>query len=84
MKGTYLAAQFRRIAARRGKGRAILAVGHSVLVAFYHMLTRHEPYQDLGADYFDHRQRDQVQRRLVHRLERLGFALTLEALATTS
>ena len=84
MKGTYLAAQFRRIAARRGKGRAILAVGHSVLVAFYHMLTRHEPYHDLGADYFDDRQRDQVQRRLVHRLERLGFAVTLEALATTS
>ncbi len=84
MKGTYLAAQFRRIAARRGKGRAILAVGHSVLVAFYHMLTRREPYHDLGADYFDDRQRDQVQRRLVHRLERLGFAVTLEALTSTS
>jgi transposase len=84
MKGTYLAAQFRRIAARRGKGRAVLAVGHSVLVAFYHMLTRHEPYRELGADYFDDRQRDHVQRRLVHRLERLGFAVTLEALPATS
>ena len=84
MKGTYLAAQFRRIAARRGKGRAILAVGHSVLVAFYHMLTRHEPYHDLGADYFDDRQRDQVQRRLVHRLERLGYVVTLAALTTSS
>jgi transposase len=83
MKGTYLAAQFRRIAARRGKGRAVLAVGHSVLVSLYHMLTRHEPYHDLGADYFDDHQRDHVQRRLVHRLERLGFAVTLEALATT-
>jgi transposase len=83
-KGTYLAAQFRRIAARRGKGRAVVAVGHSVLVAIYSMLTHHEPYRDLGADYFDHRQREQVQRRLVHRLERLGYAVTLEALATTS
>jgi transposase len=53
MKGTYLAAQYRRIAARRGKGRAVLPVGHSILVAFYHMLTRHEPYRELGADYFD-------------------------------
>jgi transposase len=81
MKGTYLAAQY-RIAARRGKGRAIVAVGHSVLVAFFHLLTRHEPYHDLGADSFDDRQRDQVQRRLVHRLERLGYSVTLEALMT--
>jgi transposase len=84
MKGTYLAAQYRRIAARRGKGRAVVAVGHSVLVALYHMLTRHEPYRELGADYFNDRQSDLVQRRLVHRLERLGYAVTLEALTTPS
>jgi transposase len=83
-KNTYLAAQFRRIAARRGKGRAIVAVGHSVLVAIYYMLTRHEPYRDLGAQYFDEQARDHVQRRLVHRLERLGFAVTLEALPAPS
>jgi transposase len=82
-KGTYLAAQFRRIAARRGKGRAIVAVGHSVLVAIYYMLTRHEPYRELGAQYFDEHARDHVQRRLVHRLERLGFVVTLEALTAT-
>ena len=84
MKGTYLAAQFRRIAARRGKGRAVVAVGHSVLVAIYHMLTRGEPYHELGAQYFDEHEREHVQRRLVHRLERLGFAVTLETLSTTS
>jgi len=72
------------VAARRGKGRAVLAVGHSVLVALYYMLTRHEPYHDLGADYFDGRQRDHVQRRLIHRLERLGYAVTLEALTMSS
>jgi transposase len=83
MKGTYLAAQFRRIAARRGKGRAVIAVGHSVLVAIYHMLTRKEPYRELGAQYFDEHQRDHVQRRLVQRLERLGYAVTLEAIVTT-
>ncbi|HEV8190336.1 MAG TPA: IS110 family transposase [Ktedonobacterales bacterium] len=83
-KGTYLAAQFRRIAARRGKGRAVVAVGHSVLVAIYHMLTRGEPYRELGAQYFDEHERDHVQRRLVRRLERLGFAVTLEAIPATS
>jgi transposase len=80
MKGTYLAAQFRRIAARRGKSRAVVAVGHSILIAISYMLTRNEPYHVLGAQYFDEHERDHVQRRLVHRLERLGFAVTLEAL----
>ncbi len=87
MKGTYLAAQFRRIAARRGtqgKGRAVIAVGHSVLVAIYHLLTRREPSHELGAQYFDEHERDHVQRRLVRRLERLGFAVTLAALPATS
>jgi transposase len=84
MKGTSLAAQFRRLAARRGKSRAMVAVGHSVLVTIYHMLTRREPYHELGAPYCDEHERDHVQRRLVHRLERLGFAVTLEALTTTS
>jgi len=84
MKGTSLAAQFRRLAARRGKSRAMVAVGHSVLVAIYYMLTRREPYHELGAPYCDEHERDHVQRRLVHRLERLGFAVTLEALTTTS
>jgi transposase len=83
-KNTYLAAQFRRIAARRGKGRAIVAVGHSVLVALYYMLTRHEPYRELGAQYFDEHARDHVQRRLVLRLQRLGFAVTLQALPAPS
>ena len=81
-KNTYLAAQFRRIAARRGKGRAIVAVGHTVLVAIYYMLAHHEPYRDLGAQYFDEQARDHLQRRLVQR--RLGFAVTLEALPATS
>jgi hypothetical protein len=48
------------------------------------MLTRCLPYLELGAQYFDELQRDHVQRRLVHRLERLGFVVTLEALTATS
>jgi transposase len=83
-KETYLAAQYRRIAARRGKKRALIAVGHSVLVMIYHILTKRTPYRELGGTYFDARERDHVQRRLVHRLERLGFAVTLAPAPTPS
>lgn len=76
-KDTYLAAQYRRIAARRGKKRALIAVGHSVLVMIYHILTKRTPYQELGGTYFDERERDHVQQRLIHRLERLGYAVTI-------
>jgi hypothetical protein len=55
-----------------------------VLVAIYYLLTRREPYHELGAQYFDNHERDHLQRRLVHRLERLGFAVTLETLTTPS
>ncbi len=51
-KGRYLAAQFRRLAARRGKKRAIIAVAHSILVGVYHLLTRGTEYDELGGDYF--------------------------------
>jgi transposase len=76
-RGTYLAAQYRRIAARRGKKRALVAVAHTVLVIVYHILTKREPYRDLGEAYFDHLERQHVERRLVRRLERLGYSVTL-------
>ena len=84
MKGTYLAAQFRRIAARRGKGSARWSPSAIPCWSPSTICSHGEPYHELGAEYFDDRQRDHVQRRLVHRLERLGFAVTLEALTTTS
>lgn len=77
-KETYLAAQYRRVAARRGKKRAFVALGHTILVMIYHMLTRGVPYHELGGDYFDAQQRQQIERRLVRRLERLGYAVTLQ------
>ena len=52
-KDTYLSALYHRLAARRGKKRAIMAVAHSMLVSAFHMLTRHESYRELGANYFD-------------------------------
>jgi transposase len=80
-KNTYLAAQYRRIAARRGKKRALVALGHTILVIIYHLLTRREPYRDLGPAPFDERDRQRVEQRLVRRLQRLGYAVDLEPLA---
>jgi len=80
-KHTYLGAQFRRLAARRGKKRAAVAVGHAILVIAYHLLTEGTDYQDLGPHYFDERARQATERRLVHRLEALGYRVALEPVA---
>jgi len=77
-KNTYLAAQYHRISARRGKKRASVAVAHSILVIAYHILSRQEPYRELGGNYFDERKRESVTNRLLRRLERLGYEVTLD------
>lgn len=76
-KDTYLAAQFRRLAARRGTKKAAVAVGHSILVIVYHLLRDGTAYQDLGPTYFDQRNQAALERRLVARLEALGHTVTL-------
>jgi transposase len=77
-KQTYLAAQYQRIAARRGKKRALMALGHTILVIVSTLLTRKQPYQDLGAAYFDSLEQQRVERRFVRRLERLGDRVSLQ------
>jgi transposase len=77
-KSTYLGAQYRRLLPRKGKKRAAVAVGHSILVIAYHVLAKQEPYRDLGANYFDERARQAVQRRLVQRLAALGYSVSLQ------
>jgi transposase len=76
-KDTYLAAQYHRLAARRGNKKAIIAVAHSILVIAYHLIQRQEPYRELGADYFDKRRPEATAKRLVKRLENLGFDVQL-------
>jgi transposase len=83
-RGTYLAAQYRRLAARRGKQKATIAVGHSLLVIAYHLLAHGHEYDDLGANYFDERDRKLVERRLVRRLEDLGYRVNLEPLVSAT
>jgi transposase len=73
--GTYMHALYHRLARRRGKSRARLAVAHSLLVAIYYMLRDHVPYHELGADYFDQLHTQRLQRHYVRRLEELGFSV---------
>ena len=81
-KDNYLGALFRRLAARRGKKRAAVAVARSILVIAYHMLDKGTTYMELGADYFDKLNQAQVERRLLNRLTQLGYKVTLEPLVT--
>lgn len=77
-KNTYLSALYRRIAARRGAKIAMIAVGHAILKIMYHMLSEHTSYQDLGGNYFDERDRQATEKRLVRRLEKLGYHVELQ------
>jgi transposase len=77
-KGTYLAAQYRRLARRRGCKRALVAVGHTLLVIIYHVLKRGTTYAELGADFLERLEPERLTRQLVKRLEALGHKVTLE------
>ena len=77
-KGTYLAAQYRRLAARRGKKRALVAVGHTILVIAYHLLKNGTTYQEPGGDFFERLDPERLTRGLVRRLEKLGHEVTLK------
>jgi transposase len=81
---TYLGDQYRRISARRGAKRAAVAVGHSILVIFYHMVKTGEPYHEKGADYFPAVNKEKIQQRLVRQLERLGNTVILQPKAGTT
>lgn len=77
-KGTYFAAQYGRLKGRRGRGRATIAVAHSVLVVAYHILDRARPYEELGADWFL-RRHDPARHatKLLRQLAALGYQVTL-------
>jgi transposase len=74
---TYLAAQYHRLARRRGRQKAIVAVCHTLVIIIYHMLRDRAPYHDLGADYFEQLDTSRLQRHYVQRLQTLGFTVTL-------
>jgi len=76
-RDTYLAAQFWRLARRIGKTKAAIAVGHSILVICWHLLTG-DPDYDLGGDYFIRRDPDCQRDRLITQLQNLGYRVTLD------
>jgi transposase len=83
-KSGYLATQYHRIAARRGKKRAGMAVAHSILVIIYHLLQDGVPYEEHGETFFEERDRQLLEKRLVLQLERLGHHVTLQPVAQAS
>jgi transposase len=80
-KNCYLAAQFKRLAARRGVKRAALAVAHSILIIGYHLLQTGRSYQELGGNYLEQIHKDQLQRYYLKRLQGLGLKITVEPLS---
>jgi transposase len=76
-KGTFLKARYHRLAARRGKQRAIVAIARSMLVSAWHMLTKREPYRELGGDYFDQRKKEAKVSYLTRQLEKLTGSVVL-------
>lgn len=82
-KTGYLPAQYARLAGRRGRKRAIVAVAHTLVHIVYHMIATGSSYQDLGGDYFEQRDRDGAERRALATLKRLGYRVELHATEVT-
>jgi transposase len=82
--GTYFSAKYKRIAARRGPMKALVAVEHSILVAVWNMLTNGDFYRDPGADYFTRRTPAKTKARAISQLEALGYRVTLQPLPDTA
>lgn len=83
-KNTYLNAQYRRLRARRGAKKAAVAVGHTILLIAYSLLKNHCTYQDLGATYFEERDRLAIERRAVAQLRKLDYEVTLKKIGATT
>ncbi|MFP5261312.1 MAG: IS110 family transposase, partial [Blastocatellia bacterium] len=79
-KETYLSAQYQGLVKRMGKKKALVAVGHSILVIIYHVLSRQASYEEMGGDYFERRNVEKQSARLVRKLESLGLRVTVEQL----
>ena len=77
-RNTYLSAQYRRLAARRGKKKAIVALEHTILVIAYNLIQRKVSYQELGGDYFDKRRPEATAKRLIWRIQQLGYSVSLQ------
>ena len=76
-KKSYFRSQYQRLAGKRGKKRALIAVAHSLLTVAYTLLKQHRTYQDLGADFFDRVNRDNLTKYHVKKLHKLGYEVNI-------
>ncbi|MFD4972220.1 IS110 family transposase [Streptomyces sp. NPDC058424] len=83
-KDTYLQARYKRLTARRGPLKALVAVEHSIITAIWHMLTDNVPYHELGGTYFTQRDPERATRRAINALNQLGYTVTLNPLEGTA
>lgn len=83
-KDTFYAARYHRLAARRGKKRAITAIGHSILKTVYHILSTGESYRELGADHVHKRHEEKRKAYLTKELEKMGYSVALECIPDTA
>jgi transposase len=80
-KGTYLKARYQRLASRRGKKRACLAIGHSILIMAYHIIKEQYVYKELGDDFFDRLNEEYLIKRLTLRIQGLGYTVEVQKLS---
>ncbi len=80
-KGTYLRSKYHSLVGRRGKKKALVALGHKILIMCYHILKYRCAYKELGVDYLDKRRKDKIARSYIKRLNHLGYEVTLKEAA---
>lgn len=80
-KDCYLRAKYHSLVGRRGKKRALIAVGHKILIASYHILKNGVSYKELGGDYLDKRRKEKITKSYIKRLTSLGYQVTLSEVA---
>lgn len=78
-KDTFFYAQYQRIAMRRGKKRAILAVGHTMLIAIYYMIKENKEYEDLGADFYNKFNKEKKANAYIKKIKELGYDVQIIA-----
>jgi transposase len=83
-RDSYLSGRYHRLAGRRGKQRAIVAVEHSILIAVWHMLTNNVDYHDLGANHFTRRDPGRTLRHITKQANALGFTVRFDPIPLAS
>jgi transposase len=76
-RNTYVSVKYKRIAIRRGRVKAIVAIEHAILTATWHRLANGEVYKDPGADFYLKREPEQAKAKAIHQLKTLGYDVNL-------